>query len=61
MTTGSKRAPFRIPLAFAGKKGLVLLDQVRTVDQVRLIKKLGSVNAMTLVATLRTLQLMFAE
>lgn len=61
MTTGSKRAPFRIPLAFAGKKGLVLLDQVRAVDQVRLIKKLGSVNAMTLVATLRTLQQMFAE
>lgn len=61
MTTGSKHAPFRIPLAFGGKKGLILLDQVRTVDQVRLIKKLGSVNAMTLVATLKTLQQMFAE
>ncbi len=61
MTSGSKPAPFRIPLTFQGKKGLILLDQVRTLDKVRLVKKLGAVSAKTLTATLETLQEVFVE
>lgn len=54
-------APFRVPVTFKRKQGLVMLDQVRTVDKVRLIKKEGVVAEQTLLATLRTLQEVFAE
>ena len=37
LTTGSHAYPFRVPCRFAGKVGHVVLDQVRTVDQERLI------------------------
>ena len=60
MTTGSRPARFRIPLTFQGKQGLVLLDQVRTLDGVRLVKRLGALRAPTLAATLQTLQAMFS-
>ena len=60
MTTGSKPAPYRIPLKFSGKNGLVLLDQLRTLDKHRLVKKAGAVSPVTLRATLAALQLMFA-
>ena len=61
MTTKSRPAPFRVPVTHGGKKGLILLDQVRTVDKSRLAKKLGVVSAKTLNNTLGTLQEIFAE
>ena len=61
MTTKSRPAPFRIPLSHGGKKGLILLDQIRTVDKVRLAKKMGSVSAKTLKVALDTLQEVFAR
>ncbi len=60
MTTGARPAPFRIPLTFSGKKGLILLDQIRTLDKIRLVRKLGAVTPTTLASTLRTLQEVFA-
>lgn len=60
MTTGSKPAAFRIALTFQGKQGLILLDQIRTLDRVRLVKRLGALRPATVAATLRTLQDMFA-
>lgn len=60
MTTGARPAPFRIPVTFRGKSGLILLDQVRTLDQARLVRRLGAVSASTLSATLKTLQVIFA-
>lgn len=60
LTSKGFAAPFRIPVTHAGQKGLVLLDQVRTVDKVRLVKKLGSVPTKTLSQTLATLQEIFA-
>ena len=61
MTSKGFAAPFRVPVTHAGTKGLIVLDQLRTVDKVRLVKKLGSVSAKTLSAALGTLQEMFAE
>jgi mRNA interferase MazF len=61
MTTGAHDAPYRVPISFRGKKGLVLLDQVRTLDKARLARKLGVAPATTLSAALRTLQELFAE
>lgn len=61
MTSKGFAAPFRVPVTHAGTRGLILLDQLRTVDKVRLVKKLGSVSAKTLAAALATLQEVFAE
>jgi mRNA interferase MazF len=60
MTTGSRPARFRISLTFQGKQGLILLDQVRTLDRARLVQRLGALRPVTLTATLQTLQAMFA-
>jgi len=61
MTTGSHPAPFRVPLNFEGKSGLILLDQIRTLDKTHLIRKLGTIDGKTLTETLAVLQELFAE
>ena len=61
MTTMSRPAPFRIPLSHGGRKGLILLDQVRAVYQAQLAKRLGTLSAKTLAGTLDTLQEIFAK
>lgn len=61
MTSKGFAAPFRVPVTHAGTKGLIVLDQLRTVDKVRLAKKLGVVPAKTLTQALGTLQEMFLE
>lgn len=61
MTSAGRKAPFRIGVTHGGRKGLILLDQVRALDKTRLVKKLGVLTKKTLTATLRTLQEMFAE
>jgi mRNA interferase MazF len=61
MTTKNRAAPFRIGVTHGGKKGLILLDQMRAVDKARLTKRLGAVSAKTLSSTLSTLQEVFAE
>ncbi len=60
MATGSRPAQFRIALTFQGKQGLIVLDQIRSLDRVRLVKRLGALRPSTLGATLQTLQAMFA-
>ena len=59
MTSQGFAAPFRVPVTHAGTKGLIVLDQMRTVDKIRLAKKLGAVSAKTLSATLVALQEIF--
>lgn len=59
MTTGSRPAGFRIAVTFQGKSGLILLDQIRTLDMLRLVKRVGAVHGATVEKTLRTLQAMF--
>ncbi len=61
MTTKSHAAPFRIGVTHGGRKGLILLDQMRSVDKARLAKKIGTVSAKALTSTLRTLQEVFSE
>ena len=61
MTTGSRPAPYRIPLRFRGKDGLILLDQMRSLDKQRLVRRLGAVTGTTLRLTLAALREMFEE
>ncbi len=60
MTTGNRPAPFRIPIVFQRKSGLILLDQLRTLDRQRLVRRLGTVKPATLTVVLDALQAMFA-
>ncbi len=59
LTTGSHAAGFRVPVNFKGKDGLILLDQIRTLDKKRLVKRLGAVSDTILGATLSALCEMF--
>ncbi|MBU3538967.1 type II toxin-antitoxin system PemK/MazF family toxin [Polynucleobacter sp. UK-Gri1-W3] len=60
MTSKGKSAGFRVPITFDGKKGLILIDQIRAFDKARLVKKVGKVNSKTLAASLSVLQETFA-
>ena len=61
MTTKGKNYPSRVSCKFAGKSGQVVLDQLRTVDKRRLVKKLGRIDKKTRQSVLLTLGEMFAE
>ena len=61
MTSGSSPAPYRVPVVFQGQKGLILAEQLRSVDRQRLARRVGRVPGKVLVETLRVLQEMFAE
>lgn len=61
MTTGSHPAPYRVPLSFGGKQGLILADQIRALDKTRLVKHLGKVDTATLSGILAVLQETFSD
>jgi mRNA interferase MazF len=61
MTTASRPAPFRVTVTFDGRQGLILLDQIRTLDKSRLIRRLGAVAKPALTATLAVLRELFEE
>ena len=61
MTTGNQPAPYRVPITFAGKRGLIVLDQIRTLDKKRLVKRLGKAQPRVLALALRTMRDIFSE
>jgi len=60
LTTKGQPYPSRTPCRFKGKAGQVVLDQLRTVDRIRLVRRLGRLDAKTSAQVLDTLQQMFA-
>jgi mRNA interferase MazF len=61
LTTGGHAYPFRIGCRFEGRDGFVVLDQVRTVDRRRLVKRLGRLSPVSMRKVLGVLREMFAE
>lgn len=61
MTTKGQSYPTRVACQFQGKDGQIVLDQIRTVDKTRLVKKLGQIDSNEQKAVLGTLAEMFAE
>lgn len=59
MTSSIRKYPSRVAIEFQGKKGQVVLDQIRTVDKSRLIKKIGKLTKSTAEKTTSVLQEMF--
>ena len=60
MTSAIKNYPTRVTTTFQGKKGQIVLDQIRTVDKSRLIKNLGSISKAAEEKVLSVLQEIFA-
>lgn len=60
MTTAGRTYPSRVPCRFGGKDGLVVLDQIRTVDTAGLVRKLGRLDGVTATSVLAVLGEMFA-
>jgi len=61
MTTSGREYPWRITCRFQRRSGFVALDQLRTIDRHRLLKRLGRLPPATLAKVLETLQEMFVE
>ena len=61
MTTKGRSYPTRVPCKLRGKSGQVVLDQLRTVDSVRLVRKLGRISQKTGSEVLAVMREMFAE
>lgn len=61
MTTRGREYPSRVKCNFQGKAGQIVLDQIRTVEKIRLVKKLGRINTATQKHVLAVLVEMLAE
>jgi mRNA interferase MazF len=61
MTTGGHAYPWRVPCRFQNRSGHVALDQLRTVDTERLVRRLGLLSSDTVETVLEVLQEMFTE
>jgi mRNA interferase MazF len=61
MTAKGQLYPTRVVCTFQGKRGQVVLDQIRTIDRVRLVKRLGKLTATQAGSVLAGLGAMFAE
>ena len=61
MTSKARPYPTRVSCTFQGKRGQVVLDQIRTVDKSRLFRRLGKISASVQSKVLETLQEMFAR
>ena len=60
MTTKARKYPTRVSCTFQGKTGHIVLDQIRTVDKKRLVKRLGIISKSSQEKTVQILQEMFA-
>jgi mRNA interferase MazF len=60
MTSAGKDYPTRVPCEFQRKKGQIVLDQIRTIDKSRLIRRIGTVDPQVQAEVISTLQSMFA-
>jgi mRNA interferase MazF len=60
MTTKGRDYPSRVPVTFQKKKGQIVLDQIRTVDRNRLVKRLGKIDKRTGQKVLDVLNEIFA-
>lgn len=60
LTTGSHTYPFRIPCRLQGTRGHVVLDQIRTIDRARAVRKLGKLPPRTMAQVLGGLCEMFS-
>lgn len=59
LTSGQHDYPFRVPCRFQDKSGYIVLDQIRTVDRGRLVRRLGKLQGKVVKKSMAVLQEMF--
>ena len=60
MTSKGTTYPTRVSCKFQGQSGQIVLDQIRTVDKSRLVRRLGKIDKQTQTEVLSVLGEMFA-
>jgi len=61
LTSKLRNYPTRVPCKVEGKQGQIVLDQIRTVDKIRLVKRIDTLNKLTQTKILNVLKEMFSE
>ena len=61
MTTKGRLYPSRVACHFYGKDGYIVLDQIRTIDKARLVRRLGRIDVHTQTDVVSVLAELFAE
>ncbi len=61
MTTSNKDYPTRVHSEFQGKKGSIVLDQIRIIDKRRLIKELGTLDEIAVIEVKQVLREMLVD
>ena len=61
LATTKTAYPTRVPVEFLNGRRHVVLDQIRTVDRVRLVKKIGEIDEASRRSIVERLQELFAE
>lgn len=61
LTSKLRNYPTRVPCKVEGKQGQIVLDQIRTVDKIRLVKRIDTLNKLTQTKVLNVLKELFSE
>lgn len=61
MTTKSHAYPTRVKVKFDSKEGWIILDQIRTVDKIRLVKKMGKISKKEILEVKRIIKEMLVD
>jgi len=61
LTSKLRNYPTRVPCKVEGKQGQIVIDQIRTVDKIRLVKRIDTLNKLTQTKVLNVLKEMFSE
>lgn len=61
LASSERQYPTRVPVNFLNGERLIILDQIRTIDRVRLVKRIGEIDLDARRAVIERLQEMFAE
>jgi len=61
LTTKSRKYPTRVPTLIQGKEGWIVLEQLRTIDKVRLYNHLGALDEKTIRQTKQIIQTMLVD
>jgi len=60
MTSAQKDYPTRVSCTFRKKRGQIVLNQIRTIDKTRLVKKLGAIDSKAQLEVVSVLQRLFS-
>jgi len=61
MTSSTKDYPTRVPVNHADKKDRIAIDQIKSVDKIRIIKVIGKLNKIEIKATKEVIKETFVD